>query len=128
MLSSRISPRGQSARRGTAASGSRDSTLSSNTASGTVNSGMSVTSVPSVRATGPPPTTSDVFEVVADGNAEMLGEMIDFSGAKHLCELRSKKQEDYGTNLLHCAVTNGQLTTLQVLLKHNVFDPNQARH
>lgn len=82
----------------------------------------------SARAAGPPPTvSSDVFETVADGNADVLAEMIAFSGAQHMSELRSKKQEDYGRNLLHCAVANGQLTTLQVLLKHDVCDPNQAR-
>lgn len=76
----------------------------------------------------PAPTAlSDVFEIVADGNADVLAEMIAFSGAERMAELRSKKQEDYGRNLLHCAVASGQLTTLQVLLKHKHFDPNQAR-
>lgn len=89
--------------------------------------GASILSLPSERAAGPPPTVSDVFELVADGNADMLVEMIEFSGAEHLCELRSKKREDYGRNLLHCAVMNGQLETLAVLLSHKVFDPNQAR-
>lgn len=90
--------------------------------------GASVSSMNSVRAAGPPPTvSSDVFEIVADGNADMLVEMIAFSGAQHMSELRSKKPEDYGRNLLHCAVANGQLKTLQVLLKHEVFDPNQAK-
>lgn len=78
-------------------------------------------------AAGSTRTASDVFEVVADGNADMLEDMIEFSGAEHLRELRSKKQEDYGQNLLHCAVANGQLRTLQVLLKQKVFDPNQVR-
>lgn len=92
----------------------------------------SVASITSARTTVGSPravaarTASDVFEVVADGNAEMLEELIAFSGAKHLCELRSKRQEDYGRNLLHCAVANGQFTTLQVLLKQKVFDPNQV--
>lgn len=76
---------------------------------------------------GPPPTTSDIFEVVADGNADVLEEMIEFSGARHLCDLRSKTKEDYGRNLLHCAVANGQLQILEVLLQQKVFDPNQAR-
>lgn len=90
--------------------------------------GASAPSIKSVLATGPPPTvSSDVFEIVADGNADVLAEMIAFSGAQHMSELRSKKPEDYGRNLLHCAVANGQLKTLQVLLKHDVFDPNQAR-
>lgn len=85
-------------------------------------------SVNTARAAGPPPTVSgDVFEIVADGNADVLADMIAFSGAQHMSELRSKKQEDYGRNLLHCAVANGQLGTLQVLLKHEVFDPNQER-
>ena len=89
--------------------------------------GASVSSMNSVRAAGPPPTvSSDVFDIVADGNAEVLAEMIAFSGAQHMSELRSKKPEDYGRNLLHCAVANGQLKTLQVLLKHDVFDPNQV--
>lgn len=83
-------------------------------------------SIPSARAAGNPRSASDVFDVVADGNADLLVQMIEFSGAKHLCELRSKKQEDYGQNLLHCAVTNGQMKALQLLLEHNVFDPNQA--
>lgn len=83
----------------------------------------------SVRAAGPPLTvTSDVFEIVADGNADVLAEMIAFSGAQHMSELRSKKPEDYGRNLLHCAVANGQLKTLQVLLEHDVFDPNQVKN
>lgn len=56
----------------------------------------------------------------------MLEEIIDFSGAEHLCELRSKKREDYGQNLLHCAVANGQPKTLEVLLKDKAFDPNQV--
>ena len=68
-----------------------------------------------------------MFDIVADGNADVLADMIAFSGAQHMSELRSKKQEDYGRNLLHCAVANGQLKTLQVLLKHDAFDPNQAR-
>eukprot|EP00903_Cladosiphon_okamuranus_P013485 g12560.t1 len=81
----------------------------------------------SVRVTGSPPTaSSDVFEIVADGNADVLAEMIAFSGAEHMSELRSKKPEDYGRNLLHCAVANGQLKTLQILLKQDVFDPNQV--
>eukprot|EP00904_Undaria_pinnatifida_P005958 jgi/Undpi1/2492/HiC_scaffold_13.g05871.m1 len=84
------------------------------------------TSRPSARLKGPPPTVSDVFEIVADGNADLLAEVIEFSGAAHVCELRSKNQDDYGRNLLHCAVTNGQLKTLQVLLEHDVFDPNQV--
>ncbi|CAN0188646.1 unnamed protein product [Hapterophycus canaliculatus] len=70
--------------------------------------------------------SSDVFEIVADGNADVLTEMIAFSGAQHMSELRSKKQEDYGRNLLHYAVASGQLKALQVLLKHDVFDPNQV--
>ncbi|CAM9343872.1 unnamed protein product [Ectocarpus fasciculatus] len=84
-------------------------------------------SMPSARAAGPPPTvSSDVFEIVADGNADVLEDMIAFSGAQHMCELRSKKKEDYGQNLLHCAVASGQRLTLQVLLKHEAFDANQA--
>lgn len=84
--------------------------------------------IPSSRALTPAPTVlSDVFEIVADGNADVLAEMIAFSGAEHMAELRSKKQEDFGQNLLHCAVASGQLTTLQVLLQHKNFDPNQAR-
>ncbi|CAN0030816.1 unnamed protein product [Ectocarpus sp. 13 AM-2016] len=83
--------------------------------------------MPSARAVGPPPTvSSDVFEIVADGNADVLEDMIAFSGAQHMCELRSKKKEDYGRNLLHCAVASGQRLTLQVLLKHEAFDANQA--
>lgn len=124
MLSSRTSPR-RSARRATTSS-----SVSQSTAGGTPRNharGLSVASLPSTRAAGPPLTASDVFEVVADGNADMLMEMIEFSGARHLCKLRSKKQEDYGRNLLHCAVTNGQLKTLEVLLDHDCFDPNQAR-
>ena len=90
--------------------------------------GASVSSTNTARAAGPPPTVlSDVFEIVADGNADVLADMIAFSGAQHMSELRSKKPEDYGRNLLHCAVANGQLGTLQVLLKHEGFDPNQAR-
>lgn len=90
--------------------------------------GASIAPVGSARAApvGSTRTATDVFEVVADGNADMLQEMIDFSGAKHLCELRSKKREDYGQNLLHCAVANGQLKTLEVLLRGKVFDPNQV--
>lgn len=81
----------------------------------------------SARNEGSPLTvSSDVFEIVADGNADVLTEMIAFSGARHMSELRSKKQEDYGRNLLHCAVASGQLKALQVLLKHDVFDPNQV--
>ncbi|CAM9641823.1 unnamed protein product [Sphacelaria rigidula] len=91
-----------------------------NTARTTVGSPRAVAAGASLR------TANDVFEVVADGNAEVLVEMIKFPGAMHLCELRSKRQEDYGRNLLHCAVANGQLKTLQVLLKHKVFDPNQV--
>ncbi|CAM9982819.1 unnamed protein product [Ectocarpus sp. 8 AP-2014] len=84
-------------------------------------------SMPSARAVGPPPTvSSDVFEIVADGNADVLEDMIAFSGAQHMCELRSKNKEDYGRNLLHCAVASGQRPTLQVLLKHEAFDANQA--
>ncbi|CAN0153263.1 unnamed protein product [Ectocarpus sp. 4 AP-2014] len=84
-------------------------------------------SMPSARAVGPPPTvSSDVFEIVADGNADVLEDMIAFSGAQHMCELRSKKKEDYGQNLLHCAVASGQRSTLQVLLKHEAFDANRA--
>lgn len=83
--------------------------------------------MPSAHAVGPPPTvSSDVFEIVADGNADVLEDMIAFSGAQHMCELRSKKKEDYGRNLLHCAVASGQRPTLQVLLKHEAFDANQA--
>lgn len=74
----------------------------------------------------PPPVTRDVFEVVADGNTEVLQEIIEFSGAYNLCRLRNKSKENYGGNLLHCAVMNGQLETLQVLLNHKVFDPNQV--
>ena len=124
MLSSRTSP-ARSARRATTFSSTGGSTARNTSR---VNDRKKPsTSRPSARLKGPPPTTSDVFEIVADGNADLLEEIIEFSGAEHVCELRSKKQEDYGRNLLHCAVTNGQRKTLEVLLKHNVFDPNQVK-
>lgn len=123
MISTGQSPRALSPRRVT--SGADVSEKKSTTRN---TRGSSVSSMASARAVAvePPRTASDVFEIVADGNAEMLRHMIEFSGAQHLCELRSKKQEDYGRNLLHCAVTNGQIRTLHVLLKHRVFDPNQV--
>lgn len=126
-MSSRQSPR-RSARRATTSSATGGMTARctprNNPQRG---SSMPFTTPPSARVAGLPPTTNDIFEIVADGNADMLEEIIDFSGAKHVCEQRSQKQEDYGQNLLHCAVTSGQLKTLQVLLKHKVFDPNQVR-
>ncbi|CAM9934749.1 unnamed protein product, partial [Discosporangium mesarthrocarpum] len=69
----------------------------------------------------------DVFEVVADGDADTLSDMIAFSGAARLAALRSKRPEEYGRNLLHCAVVNGRLGVLNLLLSHKDFDPNQAR-
>lgn len=134
MLSARKTQRtqGQSSRRGTA---SERPPASHSLSGGRHHRVASITSISSESAAITSPraapgalrTANDVFEVVADGNAEMLTQMIEFSGAKHLCELRSKRKEDYGRNLLHCAVINGQLRTLQVLLDQNVFDPNQVR-
>lgn len=126
MLSSRKSP-ARSARRATTSSSTGGGSTTSRNTSRAEDRKKLATARPSARLKGPPPTVSDVFEIVADGNAELLAEVIEFSGAEHVCELRSKNQEDYGRNLLHCAVTNGQLRTLQVLLEHNVFDPNQVR-
>lgn len=118
------SPRPSASRRAASTQpGGRSNSRSSTTSRSSIPSPL-----PSTRAMAPAPTVlSDVFEIVADGNAELLAEMIAFSGAEHMAELRSKKQEDYGRNLLHCAVASGQLATLQVLLEHESFDPNQAR-
>ena len=124
MLSSRKSPIRSGRRASTSSSAGGSTTRNTSRAD---NRKKLSTSRPSARLKGPPPTVSDVFEIVADGNADLLAEGIEFSGAEHVCELRSKNQEDYGRNLLHCAVTNGQLKTLQVLLELNVFDPNQVR-